>query len=76
MPTRPATGAARILSLGGVAAVALVVVSLVGLYGDTPGSGDTASTISAYYDSRELRELIGAFVLAASAPFFVLFAVT
>lgn len=76
-PTRPATtGAARILSLSGVAAVVLVVASFVGLYGDTPGSGDTASTISAYYDSHEVREMVAAFVLAASAPFFLLFAAT
>jgi hypothetical protein len=76
MPTQPATGAARILSLSGVVAVVLVVVSWAGLGGDTPGGGDAASKIGAYYDSRELREMIAAFVLAASAPFFVLFAVT
>jgi hypothetical protein len=76
MPTQPATGAARMLSLSGVAAVLLVVASVAGLSGDTPGSGDTASKIGAYYDSREAREMIAAFVLAASAPFFVLFAVT
>lgn len=35
-----------------------------------------ASKISAYYGSREARETIAAFVLAASAPLFVLFAVT
>jgi hypothetical protein len=76
LPTQPATGAARILSLSGVAAVVLVVASFAGLGGDTPGGGDAASKISAYYDSREVREMIAAFVLAASAPFFVLFAVT
>lgn len=76
MPTQPTIGAARIFSLSGVAAVVLVVASFAGLEGDTPGSGDTASQISAYYDSREVREMIAAFVLAASAPFFVLFAVT
>jgi hypothetical protein len=74
--TQPATGAARILSLSGVAAVVLVVASFAGLGGDTPGGSDAASKISAYYDSREVREMIAAFVLAASAPFFVLFAVT
>jgi hypothetical protein len=75
-PTQPATGAARILSLSGVAAVVLVVASFAGLGGDTPGGSDAASKISVYYDSREVREMIAAFVLAASAPFFVLFAVT
>jgi hypothetical protein len=62
------------LSLSGVAAVVLVVVAIAGLGGDTPESGGPASTISAYYNSHELREMIAAFVLAASAPFFVLFA--
>jgi hypothetical protein len=76
MPTQPAMGAARILPLSGVAAVVLVVASFAGLSGDTPGGGDTASRIGAYYGAREAREMIAAFVLAASAPFFVLFAVT
>lgn len=76
MHTQPATGAARMLSLSGVAAVVLVVASWAGLSGDTPGGGATASKISAYYGSREAREMIAAFVLAASAPFFVLFAAT
>jgi hypothetical protein len=64
------------LSLSGVAAVVLVVGSFAGLGGDTPGSEDSAAKISAYYGSHEWREMIAAFVLAASAPFFVLFAVT
>jgi hypothetical protein len=76
MPTQPASGTARMLALSGVAAVVLVVASFAGLGGDTPGSEDSAAKISAYYDSHEVREMIAAFVLAASAPFFVLFAVT
>ena len=76
MQTQPATGVARILSLSGIAAVALVVASWSAFSGDTPGARATAAKISAYYGSRETREMIAAFVLAASAPFFVLFAVT
>jgi hypothetical protein len=76
MHRQPATGMARMLSLSGVAAVGLVLASVAGLSGDTPEGGDTAAKISAYYDSREAREMIAAFVLAASAPFFVLFAAT
>jgi hypothetical protein len=63
------------LSLSGAAAVVLVVASFAGLGGDTPGSEDSAAQIGAYYDSHEVREMIAAFVLAASAPLFVLFGV-
>jgi hypothetical protein len=67
--------AGRWVPLSGAAAVVLVVASFTVLSGDTPGSG-SAAKISAYYDSHEVREMIGAFVLAASAPLFVLFGVS
>jgi hypothetical protein len=69
----PAARAARWLSLTGAAAVVLVVVSFAGLGGDTPGADDSAAAISSYYDSHEVREMLASFVLAASAPFFVIF---
>ena len=68
--------AGKWLPLSGVAAVVLVVASFAGLGGDTPGSGDSAARISAYYDANEVREMLAAFVLAASAPMFVLFGVS
>jgi hypothetical protein len=68
--------AGRWLPLSGAAAVLLVVASFAGLGGDTPGSGDSAAKISAYYDSHQVREMIASFVLAASAPLFVLFGVS
>jgi hypothetical protein len=68
--------AGKWLPLSGAAAVVLVVASFAGLGGDTPGSGDSAAKISAYYGSHEAREMIAAFVLAASAPFFVMFGVS
>jgi hypothetical protein len=76
MSAEPKAGAARLLSLTGVGAVALVVASFAGLGGDTPGASDSAATISAYYDGHEVREMLAAFVLAASAPLFVIFGVT
>jgi hypothetical protein len=72
----PRAGTARLLSLSGAAAVVLVVASFAGLGGDTPGSSDSAAKISAFYDSHEVREMIAAFVLAASAPLFVIFGVS
>jgi hypothetical protein len=76
MSAEPKAGAARLLSLSGAGAVALVVASFAGLGGDTPGTSDSAATISAYYDAHEVREMIAAFVLAASAPLFVIFGIT
>jgi hypothetical protein len=73
--TEPTTGAARWLSLSGAAAAVLVVVAFAGLGGDTPGGDDPAAEISAYYNAHEVREMIAAFVLAASAPFFVIFGI-
>jgi hypothetical protein len=69
----PATRAAKWLSLTGAAAAVLVVVSFAGLGGNTPSADDPAAKIGAYYVSHEVREMIAAFVLAASAPFFVVF---
>jgi hypothetical protein len=70
----PTSRAAKWLSLTGAAAALLVVVSFAGLGGDTPGAQDPAATIGSYYNSHEAREMVAAFVLAASAPFFVIFA--
>ncbi len=76
MSAEPKAGAARLLSLSGAGAVVLVVASFAGLGGNTPGASDSAATISAYYDGHEVREMVAAFVLAASAPLFVIFGVT
>lgn len=76
LPTEPRAGAPRLLSLSGVAAVGLVLVAMIGLDANSPGSEDPGSKIGAYYVAHEVREMIGSFVLAASAPLFVLFALT
>ncbi len=73
---RGTTGAGRLLALSGVVAVALIVIAWVGLGGDTPTSEDSGATINAFYDSHMAREFIAAFVLAAAAPFLVIFAVS
>lgn len=72
---RPTSGG-RLLPLSGVAAVVLIVVAFVGLGGDTPTSEDSGATINAFYDSHQAREFIASFVLAAAAPFLVIFAVS
>jgi hypothetical protein len=57
-------------------AVLLIVIAFVGLGGDTPTSEDSGATINAFYDSHQAREFIASFVLAAAAPFLVIFAVS
>jgi hypothetical protein len=69
------SGVGSLPALSGVAAVLLVVVAFVALGGDTPGSEDSGAAVNAFYDSHSGREFAGAFVLAAAAPFFVIFAV-
>jgi len=72
----PQVGAGgRLLSLSGIVAVALILLSFVVLGGDTPGSGDSAATINSFYDAHSGSSFAASFVLAAAAPFLVLFAV-
>ena len=69
-------GGNRWLALGGVAFVVLTIVAVVGLGGNTPSPGDTASKIQSYYTDRKAREFIAVFVLAASVPLFLFYAAT
>ena len=70
------SGGGNLTALSGVVAVVLIVVAFVGLGGDTPTSEDSGATINAFYDSHAAREFIASFVLAAAAPFLVIFAVS
>lgn len=63
----------RFLPLCGVAAVVLVVVAVAGLGGSTPGNDASAASVAAYYSAHQTSGLVAAFLLAASAPLFVLF---
>jgi hypothetical protein len=65
--------ASRLLPLGGVIFVVLAVLALLGLSGDTPGVAGSAASISAYYHSHHGKELAAALLVAAAAPFLVLF---
>ncbi len=73
---RRTSGGGNLPALSGVVAVVLIVVAFVGLGGDTPTSEDSGATINAFYDSHSAREFIASFVLAAAAPFLVVFAVS
>jgi hypothetical protein len=64
----------RLLPLSGIVFVVLLVVDIVALGGDTPESKASAADVSAFYGDENVRQGIAAFLLAATAPFLVLFA--
>ena len=63
----------RLLPLSGVAAVILVLAAVF-IIGSTPGTDASGAKVASYYDSHQARAFVGTFVLAACAPFFVIFA--
>lgn len=66
----------RWLPLSGVVFVVLMLVVIIGVSGETPGTDDSAAEIASFYDDESVRQGIAAFLLAATAPFLLLFAVT
>lgn len=64
----------RLLPLGGIAFVALIVLSLL-IGGDPPANGSPPEEVARHYDENGGRQFAGTFLLAAAAPFIVLFAV-
>jgi hypothetical protein len=68
--------ASRWLPLSGVVFVVLMLVVIVGLSGETPGTDDSAAEIASFYDDESVRQGVAAFLLAATAPFLLLFATT
>jgi hypothetical protein len=65
--------AGRLLPLGGAVFVLLVVLAFAGFSGDTPGVEDSAATVNAFYDSHHVQEIISSLLIAAAAPFLVVF---
>jgi hypothetical protein len=65
---------ARLFPLSGIAFVGLLVASLL-IGGDTPDSGATAGEVASFYDDGLARQYLSTFLLAAAAPFLVLFGV-
>ena len=64
----------RLLPLSGIVFVALLVVPVVVLGGDTPDSDATGAEVASFYGDEVVRQGIAAFLLAASTPFLVFFA--
>jgi hypothetical protein len=65
--------ASRWLPLSGVVFVVLMLVVIVGLSGETPGTDDSAAEIASFYDDESVRQGVAAFLLAATVPFLLLF---
>ncbi len=68
--------ARRWLPLSGLVFVILVLVTVVGLGGDTPDSTASGSEVATFYDDQQARQVIAAFLFVASIPFLVFFAVS
>jgi hypothetical protein len=64
--------ARRLPTLSGAAVVVLVGV-VVALLPSTPGSGDSGTTIAAYYNDHQARTAVAAFVIGLTAPLLVAF---
>lgn len=65
----------RLLPLSGVLFVILALVAVAGFGGDTPESTAPGTEVASFFDDRQAREAIEAFIWVASVPFLVLFAV-
>ena len=65
----------RLLALSGFGFVILVIAAFGGLGQDTPGGGDPAEKVKAFYAAHQNHQIAAAFVLAAAVPLLVLFSV-
>lgn len=65
----------KLLPLSGIAFVALVLLTVLGLSPDTPGTNASGTEVAAYYADNEAQAFAATFVFAATVPFLVLFAI-
>ena len=69
-------GQRRLLPLSGLAFVALVCSAVLGLGAvNAPVSGSSGEEVASFYDAHSWQQFAAAFVVSASVPFLVLFAV-
>ena len=67
--------AGKLFPLSGVAFVALALVAIIGFGGSTPGTDASAEKLASFYSGNDVQQLVTSFVLAAAAPFLVLFGI-
>jgi hypothetical protein len=70
------TVVSRWLPLSGIVFVVLMLIAIIALSGDTPGSDAPGSEVASFYGDEEVQQGIAAFLLAATVPFLVIFAAT
>jgi hypothetical protein len=66
--------ARQLLTLSGLASVIIIVISFVGLSRSTPGAGESAATIKAFYVDHHSGQMAASYVLALAIPFLIIFA--
>jgi hypothetical protein len=65
----------KLFLLSGLAFVALVLATVIGIGGSTPGTGASGAKLASFYDDHALRQGAGSFVLALAGLFIVLFGI-
>jgi len=65
----------RFAPLTGIVFVVLLVIGFGPVGGNTPGSDDSASKISAFYHDHQTKEVLAAVIVAIAAIFFAMFIV-
>lgn len=65
----------RMLPLSGVVFVAVVILAVGGLGGNTPGTDAPAAEVASFYDDDAIQQAVAGFLLAASVPFLVIFGI-
>jgi hypothetical protein len=66
----------RFAPLTGIAFVVLLIIGFGPVGGQTPGSDDSASKISAFYHDHQAKEVIAAVIVAIAVIFLAMFVVT
>ena len=65
----------RLFALSGIVFVAVVLAAIIGFSGSTPGTDASAEKLSSFYSDNNVRQFATSFMLAAAAPFVVLFGI-
>jgi len=66
----------KLFALGGIVFVALALVATIGLSGSTPGTDASPERLASFYSDNDVRQFVTSFMLAAAAPFLVLFGIS
>ena len=64
----------RLFPLSGIVFALVLVLAIIGIEGDTPDTDASGAEVASFYGEQTVRQGLGAFVLAATVPFLLLFA--